>query len=35
MEEDIDQQMHEYYERVEDEFITQIEADEFFIWGDY
>lgn len=35
MEEDIDQQMHEYYEREEEDFMMQIEADEMLIWGDY
>jgi hypothetical protein len=35
MEEDIDEQMHEYYERAEQDFLLQIEADEMFIWSDY
>lgn len=35
MEEDIDQQMHEYYEREEEDFMMQIEADEMLIWGEY
>lgn len=35
MEEDIDELMHDYEDRADDYFHSQIEVDEFFIWSEY